>query len=135
MSGRNTILQFVILAALLTGAPLASSQVKNETSLSNLTGTVIDVSGAVIAGATVEVRSTAGTSWRTTQSDRGGSFVISGLAAGNYRLVVSRCDFETKEIPVTIRTTETPAPMRISLAVGPVSTTIGVEGREDDLIG
>ena len=38
-------------------------------------------------------------------------------------------------MPVTIGTTEAPAPLRISLAVGAVSTTINVQGREDDLIG
>src|SRR5208337_2454532 len=43
--------------------------------------------------------------------------------------------FETKEIPVTIRTTETSAPLRISLAVGPVSTTVSVQGRANSLIG
>ena len=100
-----------------------------------LSGTVVDTSGAVIAGATVQVRSANGTVQRTTQSDTNGSFIISGLAAGKYRLVVSNPGFETKEIPVTIGTTGAPAPLRISLAVSSVSTTINVQGREDDLIG
>ena len=100
-----------------------------------ISGTVVDTSGAVIAGATVQVRSANGTVQRTTQSDTNGSFIISGLPAGNYRLVVSNPDFETKEMPVTIGTTEAPAPLRISLAVSAVSTTINVQGREDDLIG
>ena len=100
-----------------------------------LSGTVVDTSGAVIAGATVQVRSANGTVRITTQSDTNGSFIISGLSAGNYRLVVSNPGFETKEIPVTIGTTEAPAPLGISLAVGSVSTTINVEGRKDSLIG
>jgi hypothetical protein len=100
-----------------------------------LTGTVVDMSGAVIAGATVQLRSANGTVQRTTQSDTNGSFIFSGLAAGSYRLVVSNPGFETKEILVTIGTTGTPAPLRISLVVGSVSTTINVQGREDDLIG
>jgi hypothetical protein len=99
-----------------------------------LSGTVVDASGAVIAGATVQVRSANGTGQRTTQSDRNGSFVLSGLAAGDYRLVVSNPDFETKEVPVTVGTTGAPASLRISLAVGSVSTSINVQGREDDLI-
>ena len=64
-----------------------------------------------------------------------GSFILSGLAAGIYRLVVSNPGFESKEILVTIGTTGAPAPLRISLVVGAVSTTINVQGREDDLIG
>ena len=100
-----------------------------------VSGTVVDTSGAVIAGATLLVKDANDVVQRTTQSDGNGSFLISGLAAGHYRLVVSHADFETKEIPVTIRTTEAPAPLRISLAVRAVSTSMNVEGRADDLVG
>jgi len=100
-----------------------------------LSGTVVDASGSVIAGATVQVQSANGTVLITIQSDANGSFVISRLPAGNYRLVVSNPGFEAKEIPVTIGTTEAPAPLRIALAVSSVSTTIKVQGRQDDLVG
>ena len=100
-----------------------------------LSGTVVDTSGGVIAGATVQVLGANGTVQITTQSDAKGSFIISGLSAGDYRLVVSNPGFETKEIPVTIGTTEAPAPLRISLAVGSVSSSITVHGREDSLVG
>ncbi len=103
--------------------------------ITQLSGTVVDTSGAAIAGATVQVRSANGTVQKTTQADTNGSFIISGLSAGNYQLVVSHPDFETKEIPVTIRTTEAPAPLRITLALSSVITTISVQGRQDDLIG
>jgi len=103
--------------------------------IAQLSGTVVDTSGAVIAGATVQVRSATGTIQMTAQSGANGSFIISGLSAGDYRLVVSNPGFETKEIPVTIGPTEAPAPLRISLAVSSVSTTVNVQGRQDDLIG
>ena len=38
-------------------------------------------------------------------------------------------------MPVTIDTTAAPVPLRVTLAVSGMSTTINVEGREDDLIG
>jgi len=100
-----------------------------------LSGTVVDTSGAVIAGAALQVQSTDGTVQRAIQSNRNGSFILSGLAAGFYQLVVSNPGFETKEISVTIGGTGVPAPLRISLAVSAVSTTINVQGRADDLIG
>ncbi|MGH9538667.1 MAG: TonB-dependent receptor [Terriglobales bacterium] len=103
--------------------------------LTQLSGTVVDMSGAVIAGATVQVRRANGTVQRTLRSDKNGSFIISGLAAGNYRLVVSDPGFATKEIPVIIGTNEAPAPLRISLPVGSVSTAINVQGRQESLIG
>ncbi|MFZ1938050.1 MAG: TonB-dependent receptor [Terracidiphilus sp.] len=100
-----------------------------------LSGTVVDTSGAVIAGATVQVRSAAGTLLKTTQSDSNGAFLISGLPAGHYRLVVSNSGFQIKEMPVTIEAAGVSAPARVALAVGSVSTTVNVQGRADDLIG
>ena len=114
------------------GHPVAKS---DKAYPSRLSGTVVDTSGAVIAGATVQVQSANGTVQRTTHSNTNGSFIISGLAAGNYQLVVSNPGFEAKEISVTIGTTGASAPLRISLTVGAVSTTINVQGRADDLIG
>jgi hypothetical protein len=96
---------------------------------------ITDQTGAVIAGATVQVRSAEGTVQRTIQSDSNGSSIISGLAAGNYRLVVSNHGFESKEVFVTLGTAEAPISLRIPLVVSAVSTTINVQGREDDLIG
>ena len=102
---------------------------------SHLSGTVVDTSGAVIVGATVQVRTPDGALLRTIQSDRNGSFLISGLRTGAYRLVVSNPDFETEEIPVIIETAGAPVTLRVSLAVSAASTTISVQGREDELIG
>jgi hypothetical protein len=100
-----------------------------------LSGSVVDSSGAVIAGATVQVRSANGAIQRIAHADNNGAFLLLGLAAGNHRLVVMNPGFETKEIQVTIGATGAPPPLRISLVVGTVSTTINVQGREDDLIG
>jgi hypothetical protein len=134
---RNTIIELVILVAGFSGAPLGSSQTSDQAAPPQLSGTVVDTSDAAIAGADVEVRSAdgAGAIERTTQSNKNGSFVFFGLPPGHYRLAVSNHDFESKEISVTIGTTEAPAPLLISLAVSSVSTTINVQGREDDLIG
>ena len=149
MESRSTIIFFVLLSLVFLllsigvaaqsgvmhnpqGHPVATS---DKAYKSQLLGTVVDTSGAVIAGATVQVQSANGIIQRTTRSESNGSFILSGLAAGNYRLDVSNPGFENKEILVTIGTTEVPAPLRISLVVGSVSTTINVQGREDDLIG
>src|SRR5579862_8613957 len=78
-----------------------------------VSGTVVDTSGALIAGATVQILNANGILQTTTQSDRNGSFIIAGLSAGDYRLVVSNPGFETNDIPVTIGTTDAPAPLRI----------------------
>ncbi len=118
--------------ALQESTPVAT---RNKAYPPQLSGTIVDTSGAVVARATVLVRSANGVVQRTTESDKNGSFIISGLSAGNYRLVISNAGFQTKEISVTIGTTGVLAPLQISLAVKAVSTTINVQGREDDLIG
>jgi len=132
---RSTIFKFVILAFFLAAAPLISGQTSEAASPSQLSGSVVDQFGAAIAGATVQVRSTNGSLLGTAQSDANGSFTVSGIPAGNDRLVVSHSGFDAREIPVSIGTAEAPASLRISLAVGTVITTVDVEGREDDLIG
>jgi hypothetical protein len=73
-----------------------------------LSGTVVDESGAAIGGASVQVQNAKGAVLTTTQSETNGSFTISGLSAGDYRLVVSHADFETKEIPIILGTTGAP---------------------------
>lgn len=100
-----------------------------------LSGTVVDASGAVIAGAALRLRSVHGGAWKTTRADKIGAFLFSGLQAGNYRLVVSSPGFETKEFPVTLAIATNPAPMHIPLAVRTVSTTIRVQGQADSLTG
>jgi len=117
------------------GAPAAIQVQISKPQPPQVSGAVLDSSGAVIAGATVQVRSANGTVLTTSQSDANGSFIISGVPAGDYQLVVSNPGFQTKEIPVTIGAAEAPAPLRISLAVASLSTSVTVQGRQDDLVG
>jgi Carboxypeptidase regulatory-like domain/TonB-dependent Receptor Plug Domain/TonB dependent receptor len=131
---------FSAVASAQTGSPNLAAQEKTTAAASDkvpspkLLGVVVDASGAVIGGATVQVRSANGLVLRTT-SDSSGSFIISGLPAGDYRILVSKPDFETKEVPVAMETFAAPAPLRITLAVSVVNTTIRVDGRGNDLIG
>src|SRR5277367_3990037 len=119
--------QFIAALIILFCATASLWATANGQGITQLSGTVVDTSGAVIAGATVQVRSANGTVQMTTQTDANGSFIISGLPAGNCRLVVSSPGLERKEIPVTLGTSEPQVPLRISLAVGSVSTVINVQ--------
>ena len=133
--------RFLFLLAMMLASLLAAAQERTPVATSDkalppqLSGTVVDTSGAVISGATVVVRGANGTVQKATKSDANGSFVILGLAAGSYRIVVTNPGFEIKEMSVTLGPTEAPAPLRIFLAVSRVSTTVNVQGREDSMIG
>jgi hypothetical protein len=115
--------------------PPASSQASGAADPSILSGFVVDASDAVIPGATVQLLSMKGELQRAARTSANGTFLLSGLPAGEYRLVISRSGFEAREVTVRVETKETTAPLRISLTVGSVNTTINVQGREDDLIG
>src|SRR5579872_3328162 len=123
---------FSALSAIAQQNPSAAS---NKAYPLELSAIVIDTSGAVIAGAIVQMRSTNDAVKRTTQSGANGTFMISGLPAGDYRLVISAPGFETKEVPVTLATSRAPPSLRISLAVASVNTTVNVQGRQDSLLG
>src|SRR3984957_16083945 len=131
----------ILLHAITLSAPASAAQQKtpavatDKANPAQVSGTVVDSSGAVMAGATVQIRSVDGAEKAKTRTDANGAFSISGLAASNYRLVVASAGFETKEIPVTIGTGEASAPLRISLAVSRVNTAVTVNGRNDDLVG
>ena len=103
--------------------------------ISQLSGTVVDASGAVIAGATVQVQTANGAVQATLQSGTNGSFAFFRLSPGSYRLEVSKAGFESRQVPVTIEASKVPAPLRITLDVGSVNTTVDVQSRADDLVG
>ena len=129
-----------LFATTLTSLPVAGQEkapiaTSDKAHLHQLSGTVVDASGALIARATVVVRNVNGTEKMKTQTETDGSFIISGLSAGDDRLVVSHPGFETKEMPVTIGSTEAPTRLSISLAVSHMRTTVTVNGRNDNLVG
>ncbi len=125
-------LLFVFFGSMQTLSAQADQTRANPPKLS---GTIVDTSGATVAGATVQVRSANDAVQITTQSDTSGFYVISKLPAGKYLLVVSRTGFEIKEIPITIDAEGPPVPLGITLAVSSVSSSVNVQGRADDLVG
>ena len=126
---------FFCAPLLVAGQEKARVTMSDKAYTPQLSGSVVDASGAVIAGATVQIRSVNGAVRITTLSAANGSFDTSGLSAGTYQLVVSNPGFETREISIAIGNTEAAAPLRISLGVGSVNTTVSVHGRADSLIG
>ena len=59
-----------------------------------ISGTVIDKSGAAVAGADATLTSTGGTLTRTTTTNNDGAYVIAGLPGGTYNLSVTAKGFQ-----------------------------------------
>jgi hypothetical protein len=104
---------FVLLALAATAQETAA-----------LSGTVTDVSGAVIPGATVTAAMTGGGRKAQTVSDAEGAFRFAGLATGEYVVAASAQGFAPAEQTVTVRTQA--VEVRIALNVGQTSETVAV---------
>jgi hypothetical protein len=116
------IFSLLVLCGLLVFAVSAKAQ----QTLGSLNGTVIDPSGAAIAGATVTATDPDINVTRTTKTQGNGFFQIFNLPVGTYSVKAERDGFETTNLSgVTVqeaRATTVP----LTLKVGEVSTTVEV---------
>src|SRR5258705_4642061 len=111
------------LALLLTAAS-ASAQL----STAELSGRVTDTSGAVLPGVTVTMTQTDTQATRTAITDADGTYVISNLPTGPYRLEVSLQGFRSYvQNGIVLQVGATPT-INVPLELGNVADTITVEG-------
>jgi catecholate siderophore receptor len=75
------------LIALFLGGALSAPVIASDTQPRRITGTVVDVMGGIISGATVTLHTTAGP--RTTTSDASGTFAFDNVAPGRVTLTVA----------------------------------------------
>ena len=90
-----------------------------------LTGTVTDPTGAVVAGANVEVREISTGKKRTTKTNATGEFSFSGVPAGEYTVEISSIGFKSVVQNLTLQVRDR-ALLSATLAVGSVSEAIEV---------
>jgi hypothetical protein len=93
--------------------------------LAAITGTVTDDSGAVVGGATVELRDVSGGKKRSAGANDAGQFNFSGLPAGDYRISLTSPGFMTTSLTLTLQPRDR-AVISATLAVGSVTETVEV---------
>jgi hypothetical protein len=93
--------------------------------LAGVSGRIKDRSGASIAGATVTVRDAAGKTRQTT-TGTDGSFHLTQLPAGQYRLTATASGFKTSNAAIELKPSEM-ALLQPVLDVGSVSEVVEVE--------
>jgi len=92
----------------------------------SLTGFVSDPSGAVIGGAEITATNNANGQSRLRISEKDGSYSISLLSPGKYKVSISAPGFQTSEFPaVTINVTQTSV-LNCTLEVGELSETVTI---------
>jgi hypothetical protein len=93
-------------------------------------GNVLDPSGAVIAGATVQIQNPVSHYDQTTKSDSQGNFAFPNVPFNPYHLTASASGFQTGSQDIDVRST-IPTELKINLVVGAASTTVNVEAAQD----
>src|SRR5712692_7769614 len=92
--------------------------------------TVLDPSGAAIAGATVVLSGTDGREIDKTTTDNNGAFHFENIGRGDYRITVKAAGFQEGRVDVNSGS-KPPAPVRISLVITTQNETVRV-GTSDD---
>lgn len=110
--------------ALITAAPAAYAQSNIS---GDISGVVLDASGAALPNAQVTVTSVEKGQSKTVTSDQNGNFRAALLAPGHYKVVVVAAGFDTSSLVATV-SAGTVASLNVRLKVGQASTTIEVEG-------
>jgi hypothetical protein len=109
------------------GAFAAADQLAGHGPPCVLTGTVTDMSGAVIPGATVTVTDGATGITRTAKADANGRYVVEGLPPGTYNLQAAAQGFELMQMGGIAVEGSQPNVANLSLQVRAVSETVTVE--------
>jgi len=124
--GNTRILAFGLALCLIVASSCSTAFAQAISG--NLTGTVVDPSGAAVSGATVEAVN-AGTGQKITTTTKGfGEYFFGDLPAGTYNVIVSAPNFTTvtvNNVPVDINKTGT---RNVQLTIGSSSTTVEVSG-------
>src|SRR5580692_5370167 len=91
-------------------------------------GLVTDQTGAVLVGATIEVRSASGV-MQTAVSDDKGNYAIRGLPAGSYNIKVTMKGFKSFEAPGVALATEQSLPLDALLEPATEQAEVNVSGQ------
>ena len=98
-----------------------------SSTVAQLSGTVVDPTGAAVPGAEVQVTNVGTNAVRKTASNGTGAYTFSNLDIGNYRLQVTAPGFTTYvQTGIELQANTNPA-IVVSLKVGAVSQTVEVQ--------
>jgi hypothetical protein len=111
-------------------APQASAQSRSYTSVA---GTVVDPSGALVPGATVEIHNPVSQFDRTTTTDSSGAFSIQNIPFNPYHMSVNATGFSAYAQDIDLRS-PVPLNLKVSLQLGTAVQTVTVESNGADLI-
>ena len=117
-------MKLIVAALLLAGAGQLSAQV----GAGSLSGTVLDVTGAVIPGARAVLHNTASGQDREVTSGNGGNFTFAAVPAGDYSLTITRPEFKSyARTGIHLNPGDSLTLDQLQLAVGATNETVTVD--------
>lgn len=106
--------------------PPAIVEARSSEGGSGISGTVTDPSGAVVPGASVQLRQLAGKMTSNARTDMKGEFKFSGLPAGQYEVLIQSPGFRSTAQQIEVQAQEIAA-VRPVLEVGAATESVTVE--------
>src|SRR5712691_10416163 len=121
------ICSFMLLIVVGLSAAIA------QTGSSNITGSVRDVNGAVVPGATVTAKNEATGVTSTQSTTDSGLYAFSSLPVGKYTITVEKQGFKTLQKTNNVLEVGIPLTVDVALEVGLVSETVTVQSGLEQL--
>ena len=115
-------LLLVIITLSITGAVLAQAQA----STADLTGTVVDPNGAVVAGATVIAKNAGTGITRSVTTGDDGTYRFIGLPPGEYEITSEAATFKKVAISPVKLTVGQSAELKISMEIGAQDAVVNI---------
>jgi hypothetical protein len=119
---------FLVVLCIISLLVLSTVLVQGQAISGNLTGTVVDPSGAVVNGAKVDAANV-GTGQKIATTTRGnGEFVFTNLPVGTYNVTVSAANFKTATLQNILVELNKTNNANVKLEVGSSTTMVEVSG-------
>ncbi len=121
---------FAVIAAIGTSMAFGQAQATSA----DLSGTVVDPTGAVVSGATITVRNTATGISRTVTAGAVGNYQLIGLPPGEYEVSAEAATFKKVIISGVRLTVGQAAELTIKLELGEASAVVNITGEDVQLV-
>lgn len=132
MNVRNKFLRVLLLLCLCSFLLPAISPAQTGNS-STISGTVLDPSGASVAGATVTIHDPVSGYERSATTDASGSFTFSNVPFNPYHMTVTARGFAPYVQDIDVRSA-VPLSLKINMQLAANSTTVTVQAEAGDLL-
>ncbi len=112
----------------------ATALAQADATSANLSGTVSDPQGAVIAGASVKARNPTTSVERAATTNEEGFYQITNLPPGSYEITVEASNFKKAVLPSVTVTVGQRADLNISLEIGQLTDVVTITGANTELV-